>query len=382
MFTLNVNGQDRQVEAPAEMPLLWALRDTLGLRGTKYGCGVGVCGICAVHADGEPVCACVTTVAEVAGKRLVTIEGLAAEPRNRVIEAWLAEQVSQCGYCQPGQIMAAAALLARHSSPTDPDIDQAMSGVVCRCGTYQRIRRAIKRAAAGANNAAPAVQYAKPPPPAPPEVTLNPWIRIAADGTITLIAGQSEMGQGASTGLAMLVAEELEVDLAQIRYEAAPAERAYFNPSFGEQLTGGSTSIRAWWRPLREAAAATRERLIAAAADVGPCDGRIAAPSAERWCTFPPGGASATAKLAARAVALAAPRSVRLKQPHDFHVIGTSQPRLDMADHVTGRAIFGERRFNSRYAGCDRGALPRVRGQARARRRTPRPRNPRRARRC
>jgi isoquinoline 1-oxidoreductase beta subunit len=237
--------------------------------------------------------------------------------------------------------MAAAALLARHSSPTDADIDRAMSGVVCRCGTYQRIRRAIKRAAARANNAAPAVSYAEPLPPAPSEVTLNPWIRIAADGTITLIAGQSEMGQGASTGLAMLVAEELEVDLAQIRYEAAPAERAYFNPSFGEQLTGGSTSIRAWWRPLREAAAATRERLIAAAADGWALRRKDCRAERGTVVHIPTGRRFGYGELAARAVALAAPRSVRLKQPHDFHVIGTSQPRLDMADHVTGRAIFG-----------------------------------------
>jgi isoquinoline 1-oxidoreductase beta subunit len=341
VFTLNVNGQDRQVDAPAEMPLLWALRDTVGLRGTKYGCGVGVCGICAVHADGEPVRACVTTVAEVAGKRLVTIEGLTAEPRNRLIEAWLAERVSQCGYCQPGQIMAAAALLARHPSPTNADIDQAMSGVVCRCGTYQRIRRAIERAAARTNDAAAAVPYAKPPPPARPEVTLNPWIRIAADGTITLVAGQSEMGQGASTGLAMLVAEELDVDLAQIRYEAAPADRAYVNPSFGEQLTGGSTSIRAWWRPLREAAAAARERLIAAAADGWALRRKDCRAERGTVVHIPTGRRFGYGELAARAAALPAPRSVRLKQPHDFHVIGTLQPRLDSADHVTGRAIFG-----------------------------------------
>ncbi len=341
MFTLNVNGQDRQLEAPAEMPLLWALRETFGLRGTKYGCGVGVCGICAVHADGEPVRACVTTVAEVAGKRLVTIEGLAAEPRNSVIEAWLAEKVSQCGYCQPGQIMAATALLARRSSPTDADIDQAMSAVMCRCGTYQRIRRAIKRVAAGGINEASASPYAKPRPPAAPEVMLNPWIRIAADGTITLITGQSEMGQGASTGLAMLVAEELEVDVAQIRHEAAPVERAYFNPAFGEQVTGGSTSIRGWWRPLREAAAATRERLIAAAANGWALRRKDCRAERGTVVHVPTGRRFGYGELAARAAALPAPRSVRLKQPRDFHMVGTSQPRLDMADHVTGRAIFG-----------------------------------------
>ncbi len=342
VFTLNVNGQDRQVPGPAGMPLLWALRDNLGLTGTKYGCGIGACGICTVHADGKPVHACVTTLAEVAGKRLVTIEGLAAAPRNRVIEAWIAEQVSQCGYCQPGQIMAAAALLARHPSPTDADIDQAMSAVICRCGTYQRIRRAIKRAAAARESApTPGARYGGASAAVAPDIAFNPWIRIAADGTVTLVAGQSEMGQGAATGLAMLVAEELELDLAQMRFAVAPAERAYFNPAFGEQLTGGSTSIRGWWEPLRQAAAATRERLIAAAAaawDVRRKDCR-----AERGTVvhIPTGRHLGYGDLAQRAAALPAPRAVRLKPPRSFHLIGTPQPRLDMAAHVTGRAVFG-----------------------------------------
>ncbi len=342
VFTLNVNSQDREVRGAAEMPLLWALRDHLGLRGTKYGCGVGACGICTVHADGEPIHACVTTLAQVVGKRLVTIEGLAAKPRNRVIEAWAAEQVSQCGYCQPGQIMAAAALVERRPSPTDAEIDHAMSGVLCRCGTYQRIRRAIKRAAAASEDTAnPAARSVSPPPVPLRDVALDPWIRIAADGTVTLVAGQSEMGQGASTGLAMLLAEELEVDLAQIRYEAAPAERDYFNPAFGEQVTGGSTSIRAWWRPLRQAAAGTRERLVAAAADGWALRRKDCRAEHGAVVHIPTKRRFGYGMLAERAAAVPAPTAVRLKQPRDFHVIGTSQPRLDVPAHVTGRAIFG-----------------------------------------
>ena len=135
MVTLDVNGQQHPVRSRLDSPLLWTLR-RLGLRGTKYGCGIGICGTCTVHVDGEARYTCVTTVAEVVGKIITTIEGWAQHP-SRVIPAWIAEQVSQCGYCQPGQIMMATALLARNRSPTDAEIDAAMSKVLCRCGTYQ-----------------------------------------------------------------------------------------------------------------------------------------------------------------------------------------------------------------------------------------------------
>jgi len=144
---LTVNGRPRDVDAPPDTPLLWVLRDDLGLTGTKYGCGVGACGACSVHVDGEVVRSCGVPVASAAGKRITTIEGLAGERADAVRRAWLDEDVAQCGYCQAGQIMAAAALLAAHARPTDAEIDQAMSGVLCRCGSYQRVRRAIHRAA-------------------------------------------------------------------------------------------------------------------------------------------------------------------------------------------------------------------------------------------
>lgn len=146
-FTFAVNGTARTIEASPEMPLLWALRDLLGLTGTKYACGIGACGSCVVHLDGRAVRSCVTTVAEADGHAITTIEGLAAEADHPVIAAWLAEDVPQCGYCQPGQIMAAAALLAASPRPTDAEIDDAMRGQICRCGTYGRVRRAIHRAA-------------------------------------------------------------------------------------------------------------------------------------------------------------------------------------------------------------------------------------------
>jgi aerobic-type carbon monoxide dehydrogenase small subunit (CoxS/CutS family) len=144
-FTLN--GQERRVEVDGDTPLLWILRDVLGLTGTKYGCGVAECGACTVHVDGKPLRSCVMAVAAVAGKRVTTIEGLSTDGSHPVQRAWVAEQVPQCGYCQSGQIMSAAALLAENRTPSDGDIDAAMSGNVCRCGTYERIRKAIHRAA-------------------------------------------------------------------------------------------------------------------------------------------------------------------------------------------------------------------------------------------
>jgi len=148
MISLIINGEKRDLDVDGTTPLLWVLRDTLGLTGTKYGCGISVCGICTVHVDGEPTRSCVTPVSAVAGRRITTIEGLSKDNSHPVQKAWIAVDVPQCGYCQPGQIMTAAALLAKKPNPTDADIDQAMSGVLCRCGTYLRIRRAIKLAAA------------------------------------------------------------------------------------------------------------------------------------------------------------------------------------------------------------------------------------------
>jgi len=147
MITLNVNGTPRSVDLAPETPLLWALRDTLSLTGTKFGCGLGVCGACTVLLDGVAVQSCQVDVGEVKGRKITTIEGLSPDGTHPVQRAWIADEVPQCGYCQSGQIVAAAALLARKPRPTDADIDDAMDGILCRCGTYDRIRRAIRRAA-------------------------------------------------------------------------------------------------------------------------------------------------------------------------------------------------------------------------------------------
>ena len=147
MITLSVNGTPRPVDLAPDTPLLWALRDALALTGTKFGCGIGACGSCTVLLDGAPVRSCQVTIAEVAGRRVTTIEGLSPDGNHPVQRAWIADEVPQCGYCQSGQIVAAAALLSRKPRPTDADIDTAMDGILCRCGTYERIRRAIHRAA-------------------------------------------------------------------------------------------------------------------------------------------------------------------------------------------------------------------------------------------
>jgi len=144
---LNVNGKEQRVNVSPDMPLLWVLRDTLGLTGTKFGCGMALCGACTIHLDGEAVRSCVTPVSSADGKKILTIEGLARNGDHPLQRAWISEQVPQCGYCQPGLLMSAAALLAKKANPTDADINFALSGNICRCGTYQRVRRAIYRAA-------------------------------------------------------------------------------------------------------------------------------------------------------------------------------------------------------------------------------------------
>ncbi len=149
MVSLSINGQTLEVDVPADMPLLWVLRDVLGMTGTKFGCGIAQCGACTVHLDGAPVRSCLLPVGEIGGGKILTIEAVGDTPTGaKVQHAWLDKEVPQCGYCQSGQIMAAAALLAQTPNPTDADIDAAMSGNICRCGTYVRIRAAIHAAAA------------------------------------------------------------------------------------------------------------------------------------------------------------------------------------------------------------------------------------------
>jgi isoquinoline 1-oxidoreductase beta subunit len=338
MVRVNINGTACELDCAADTPLLWVLRDTLGLRGTKYGCGVGICGICTVLADGEPLRSCVVPVGEVADRHIVTIEGLAAQG-HPVLSAWIADQVPQCGYCQPGQILAAVALLRHHPDPNDAQIDGAMTGVLCRCGTYQRIRHAIRTASKLAPSAARPL--ALPPAPLAPGIALDDWIRIAADGAVTVVINHSEMGQGVTTALAMLVAEELEVDLARVRTEFAPVDRCYRNPLFNEQTTGGSTSVRGEWERLSQAGAGARLRLLEAAA--------------RRWgvprqdCVAAGGSVTHSAtgrrlgygELAPAAAGIRPPERVVLKGGAQCRLLGHALPRLDVPDMVGGRTVFG-----------------------------------------
>lgn len=152
-FKITVNGKSTTVDVPADMPLLWVIREVLNLPGTKFGCGMSICGACSVHVNGEVVRSCVTPIAEVSGKQITTIEGLSANGNHPLQKAWMEIDVPQCGYCQAGQIMAAAALLKKTPKPTDAQIDSAMDGNICRCGTYLRIRQAIHKAAGNAGGA-------------------------------------------------------------------------------------------------------------------------------------------------------------------------------------------------------------------------------------
>ncbi len=170
-YTLTVNGRASSVDVPADMPLLWVIRDVLDLMGTKFGCGMAQCGACTIHLDGEPTRACVTPVSMVGTKKITTIEGLSADATHPVQQAWLAHDVPQCGYCQAGQIMSAAALLAKKADPSDSDIDGAMAGNLCRCGTYLRIRAAIHDAAARGRTSKRAAAEPKPPASTPAPVT-------------------------------------------------------------------------------------------------------------------------------------------------------------------------------------------------------------------
>ncbi len=165
MATLNINGTDHELDVDGDMPLLWAIRDIVGLTGTKFGCGMALCGACTVHLDGVPVRSCQTFVADAEGAAITTIEGLQGKVAETVQEVWTAMDVPQCGYCQSGQIMSAVALLEQTPKPSDADIDGAMDGNICRCGTYQRVRAAIKDAA-GLAPAAPLLPVAPAPAPA------------------------------------------------------------------------------------------------------------------------------------------------------------------------------------------------------------------------
>ncbi|MGA7179824.1 MAG: molybdopterin cofactor-binding domain-containing protein [Thiobacillaceae bacterium] len=340
MILLAVNGKTYRAQSDPEKPLLWVLRDELGLKGTKYGCGVGVCGACLVLLDGEPNHACMVLLKNLGPRQVTTIEGLPED--HPVIQAWLAEQAPQCGYCQPAQILAAVALLEKLPRPANVEINAALSGVLCRCGTYQRVRRAIHTAA----QSMPAALPLRLPElldalPNDAGVALNEWIWVNHDNRITLMINHSEMGQGSLTGLAALFAEELDVGLDRVRTVFAPVDALYENGLWGGQFTGGSSSIRGEWTRFREAAAQARARLIAAAAQgwdvtAGECrtrQGAVEHPQTGRHLDY--------GELAKSAAQMKAPHTVSLKAVSEFRLIGHALPRLDIPAMLVGQARYG-----------------------------------------
>ena len=288
--SLTINGEQKSVEAPDDMPLLWVLRDLLGMTGTKFGCGIAQCGACTVHIDGKPVRSCMLPVGAVGPAPSPPSKASAPRPSARKVQkAWLDLEVVQCGYCQSGQIMSAAALLASHPHPDDADIDAAMAGNICRCGTYVRIRPRSNRPLRTPDRRSPRWSCAMTPGvsrrvlltgglaggfrarfhlPLRARATSrcsrltiragslrpNAFIRIDAPAPVTLVMPQVEMGQGVYTAIAMILAEELDADFAQVSLQHAPPnDKLYGNPLFGIQVTGNSNSIRSFWKPLRDA---------------------------------------------------------------------------------------------------------------------------------
>ncbi len=294
MVSLKVNGTARSFDGDDDMPLLWYLRDELRLTGTRFGCGAGLCGACTVHVDGRAVRACQTPMRTAQNKSVTTIEGLSADGAHPVQRAWAEHNVPQCGYCQSGQIMQAAELLTRTPNPTDADIDRAMAGNICRCGTYQRIRAAIKTAA-NVRRRGHEPHRKRQPPPVPrhgavstgafvlaaqvlpksafaqdPAVrtraqgaALNPsvYLGIETDGTIYIITHRSEMGTGIRTTLPLVAADELDADWSCVRIEQGLGD-----PKYGDQNTDGSRSIRDFYDAFRRAGARRASMLVSAAA--------------------------------------------------------------------------------------------------------------------
>jgi isoquinoline 1-oxidoreductase beta subunit len=347
-----VNDSDIEVDDRFETsPLLWVLRDVLGLYGTKYGCGIGYCAACTVLIDGRNTKSCQTPAGRAVGKAVTTVEGAKGPAVDAVREAWHQRNVVQCGYCQPGQTLAAAALLEANRTPDDGAIASWMNGNLCRCGTYPRIRDAIGQAAeALAAGRAPeplaVVPQLEMPLLTPEEMAdpVHPYVRIDQDGTVVAYSNTIEMGQGVHTGLATIVADELDADFASVKVvNAANGDRpgggdVYGTPATGgrRQLTGGSLSTVGFWARYRLAAAQARARLVAAAADAWGVPGEeIDVDSGV--LRHPSGKRAGFGELAARAALLPVPDGVQPKDPGQYKLIGgEGRLRLDSPGKILG----------------------------------------------
>jgi isoquinoline 1-oxidoreductase subunit beta len=352
---LVVNGAEVEVDdRHAKTPLLWVLRDVLGVHGVKFGCGAGFCAACTVLIDGRNQKSCQTATERAVGRQVVTVEAASGPVVDAVRDAWHRRIVVQCGYCQPGQTLAAVALLESNAAPDDGAIDDWMSGNLCRCGTYTRIRDAIHDAGgmlAAGNDPGP---LAAPPKPevhrlTPEEIAdpVHPYVRVREDGTVVVFSTQIEMGQGIHTGFATLAAEELDADFDSVRVVNAangvgPSGDVYGNPDTGGafQVAGASNSMKGSFFRYRRAGAQARARLVAAAgeawqvpAEEVEVDRGVLSHASGRRASF--------GELAARAERLPVPEDVRLKDPSEFNLIGhEGRLRVDSPDKILGRTMF------------------------------------------
>jgi aerobic-type carbon monoxide dehydrogenase small subunit (CoxS/CutS family) len=351
---LAINGAEVEVsDRHGKTPLLWVLRDVLQLRGTKFGCGAGYCAACTVLIDGRNTKSCQTPTEHAAGKQVTTVEGASGRTVDAVRDAWHRGNVVQCGYCQPGQTLAAIALLESNPSPDDATVSQWMNGNICRCGTYPRIRQAIHAAAKTLASGEQLETFkARPELELPPLTTaemsdpVHPYIRVKADGTIIVYSSQVEMGQGVHTGLATIVAEELDADFDAIQVVnaangATASGDVYGNPlAGGFQLTGASTSTRAFWLRYRKIAAQARARLIAAAAEawqVPPTEIQ----TASSVLSHHSGRRATYGELAVRAEQLPVADGVEPKDRAAYKLIGQEgRLRVDAPAKITGQTRY------------------------------------------
>ncbi|HEX6386413.1 MAG TPA: molybdopterin cofactor-binding domain-containing protein, partial [Anaerolineae bacterium] len=348
-ITLNVNGQTHHLDVEPDTPLLYVLRNDLGLKGPKFGCGLEQCGACKVLVDGQAVPSCRLPVKNAQGLPVTTVEGLGtAGGLHPLQEAFIEEQAIQCGYCAAGMVVAAQGLLNRVRYPTDDDIREALADNLCRCGVYDRVRRAIKRRIGRPDSSA--IYEMRTPPPEPAAAgpladlphslrqtpDLDAWVRINTDGTVTLFTGKVEYGQGLRTAVAQIGAEELDVSLGRIRVVMADTAQT---PDEG--LTAGSMSLETTGNAIRWAAAEARQRLLAIAYE------ELEAPPerlviADGVITDPVSGRSTTywalhggRRFGGRVTGAVAP-----KRPQTHTIVGQPATRLDLPAKVTGAATF------------------------------------------
>jgi aerobic-type carbon monoxide dehydrogenase small subunit (CoxS/CutS family) len=388
---VNINGKDVAVDADPSTPILWALRDTLGLTGTKFGCGQALCGACTVHLNGSPIRSCVTPVSAAAGQKITTIEAIGNDRVGKAVQAaWVKHDVAQCGYCQSGQVMSATACSSPTASPPTPTSTRPWPATSAAAApTPASVRPSRTRARASPEGAAmhfdPATaadlhkvlsRHGKLPqgaatlerraflkvgaasgfalglfPLAPragraPAAGLKPheqpsaFVRIDKDGTTTVTINRLDFGQGVQTGLPMVLAEELDADWSKVRSVHGDANPAYADPAFGMHLTGGSNSIKNSYTQYRELGARTRAMLVAAAAQQWKVD--AAQLRTENGVVIGPGGKRAGyGELAEAAMQQPVPQQVQLKDPKQFRLIGKPTGRLDARAKSTGNQAYG-----------------------------------------